>query len=208
MNLSLGRLLLHLHFNLDIPCDETCKNMTENNVNAVVFHPEMKANTSIPGDMASWMDSLIEMIDLMLNTIHFQRTGNWEGYLQAINEFLPWCFSLNRQNYARNLSYYHADMRALKKRNSTAYSDLEEGGFSGSLSGTTHSQLPMDQIIEMTINRFSKETGGLSGQTENKGASERWMRINHYIAALKQHLEAKVRRSRNSSHAELGLKRM
>ncbi len=188
--------------------DETCKNVTENNVNAVIFHPEMKANTPIPGDMASWMDSLIEMIDLMLNTIHFQRTGNWEGYLQAINEFLPWCFSLNRQNYARNLSYYHADMRALKKRNSTAYSDLEEGGFSGSLSGTTHSQLPMDQIIEMTINTFSKETGGLSGQTENKGASERWMRINHYIAALKQHLEAKVRRSRNSSHAELGSKRM
>ena len=32
--------------------------------------------------------------------------------------------------------------------------------------------------------------------------------LNHYITALKQHLEAKVRRSRNSSHAELGSKRM
>ena len=47
----------------------------------------------------------------------------------------------------------------------------------------------MDQIIEVTINRFSKETGGLSGKTENAGASERRMRINHYLAALKQYLE-------------------
>ena len=35
------------------------------------------------------------------------------------------------------------------------------------LSGNAHIQIPMDQIIETTINRFSKETGGLSGITEN-----------------------------------------
>ena len=42
----------------------------------------------------------------------------------------------------------------------------------------------MDQIIETTINRFSEETGGLSDITENKGASERWVGINPFIAAL------------------------
>ena len=193
---------------LDEAIDATCNNMTETNVSKVIFHPDMKVDTSSTGDMAAWMDSLIEMIDLLLNTIHFQRIGNWEGYLQAIDEFLPWCFALNRQNHARNLSYFYADMRALSKSNPSAYSYLEEGGFSGSLGSAKHSQLPMDQIIEMTINRFSKETGGLSGQTENKGGSERWMRINHYIAALKQHLETKVRKAKNSSHLELGSKRM
>ena len=193
---------------LDEAIDAACSNMSEVSVKKVIFHPDMRANTPLLGDMAAWMDSLIEMIDLLLNTIHFQRIGNWEGYLEAIDEFLPWCFSLNRQNYARNLSYFYADMRALKKRNPSAYSYLEEGGFSGSLGIAKHSQLPMDQIIEMTINRFSKETGGLSGQTENKGASERWMRINHYIAALKQHLEAKVGKVNNSNHVEIGSKRM
>lgn len=126
--------------------------MTEKNVNAVIFHPDMKANASTTGDMALWIDSLIEMIELLLNTIHFQHIGNWEGYLQAIDEFLPLC----RQNYARNLSYFYTDMRLLSKRNPAAYSYLEEGGFSGSLGSARHSQLPMDQVIEMTINRFSK----------------------------------------------------
>ena len=93
--------------------------MSEVSVKKVIFLPDMRANTSLMGDMAAWMDSLIEMIDLLLNTIHFQRIGKWESYLAAIDEFLPWCFSLNRQNYAQNLSYFYADMRALKKRNSS-----------------------------------------------------------------------------------------
>ena len=28
--------------------------------------------------------------------------------------------------------------------------------------------IPMDQMIEMTINRSSKETGGMSGKTERR----------------------------------------
>ena len=58
-----------------------------------------------------------------------------------------------------------------------AYEYLKEGGFTASLSGSVHSQIAMDQIIETTINHFSKETGGLSGIMENKSASERWLRI-------------------------------
>ena len=36
-----------------------------------------------------------------------------------------------------------------------------------------HNQIPMNQIMEMTINRFSKKTGRLSRVTEKKGTSER-----------------------------------
>ena len=32
----------------------------------------------------------------------------------------------------------------------------------------------------------------MSGVTENKGVSERWMQINHFLAALKQHLDLKM----------------
>jgi hypothetical protein len=181
---------------------------TPEKLEKVVNHPEMKLTPPMIGGMATWMDSYIEMVDLLLNIIHFQRTGNWEGFLEAIDEFLPWCFGLNRQNYARNMSYFYVDMRDLKTRNPDAYQYLHDGGFSGSLSGEKHTKIPMDQIIEMTINRFSKETGGLSGKTENVGASERWMRINHYLAALKQHLEDKVKKVTIYKHVELGTKRM
>ena len=51
------------------------------------------------------------MVKLLLNMIHFQRTNNWEGYTEAIRNFLPYCFSCNRHNYARNLPYYYIQMK-------------------------------------------------------------------------------------------------
>ena len=132
-----------------------------------------------PGEMPAWIESFIEMVNLLLNIIHFQRIGNWEGYLQCLHEFLPWCFALNRQNYARDLSYCLMDMKNLEFKNPEAYEYLKGGGFSASLSGEKHTQIPMDQIIETTINRSCKEVGGLIGQTENKGATQRWNRTHH-----------------------------
>lgn len=131
-------------------------NQTAESLGRVANHPDMVPVAPLPGGMAMWMDSLIDMADLLLNLIHFQRTGNWEGFLQAVDEFLPWCFALNRQNYARNMSYFYVDMQDLKRRNPSAYRYLKDGGFSGSLSGGSHTKLPMDQLIEMTITRLSK----------------------------------------------------
>ena len=49
----------------------------------------------------------------------------------------------------------------LKRRNTEAYKYLEDRGFTGSLSGSVRFDIPIDQIIEMTINRFSKSAVGL-----------------------------------------------
>ena len=57
--------------------------------------------------LSCYLELYLDMVTLLLNTIYAQRTGNWKGFLQCIREFLPYCFSLNRQNYARNLSYYY-----------------------------------------------------------------------------------------------------
>ena len=55
----------------------------------------------------------------------------------------------------------------------------------------------------MTINRASKDTGGLSGKTENAGASERWMRINHLMAALREKLDQVTRKRTCNGHVDL-----
>ena len=68
-------------------------------------------------------------------------------------EFLPFCFWLNRHNYARNLSFYYAQMIALPFTNAQAHEYLKNGGFSGSLTRTSHTNIPYHQIIETIINR-------------------------------------------------------
>ena len=155
------------------------------------------------GDMGKLMDTYLDMVNLMLNFIHFTRQGNWEGFLEAIFEFLPYCFRLNRNKYARDLSYYYIHMGSLKSTNPEAYEYLKEGGFSGSLSGLPHSRIPFDQIIEMTINRSCKDIGGLSQNTNNPGATERWTRTNHLMVALREHLNKKIRKQSKSTCREL-----
>ena len=79
---------------------------------------------------------------------------------------------------------------------------LATDGPARSLSEKTFTMILIDQMIEMTINKSSKVVGGLSGVTENKGTNERLMRINHFHATLKQHLDLKIQREQLSQHAE------
>ena len=66
----------------------------------------------------------------------------------------------------------------------------------------------MDQVIEMTINRSSKETGCLIGKTENPGPCARWSKINHFLVAFREHQNKIFRKRRNERHIELVEKRI
>ena len=43
----------------------------------------------VEGDMSMWFDSFLQMVDLLMNMIHFIRTVNWDGYMDTLFEFLP-----------------------------------------------------------------------------------------------------------------------
>ena len=75
---------------------------------------QLKPIQFIPGDMSCWIELYLDMVNLLLNVINFQGTGNWNGFLQAIRNFLSFCFALNRHNYSRNLSYYFISMLNLQ----------------------------------------------------------------------------------------------
>ena len=62
-----------------------------------------------------------------------------------------------------------------------------KGGFMGSLTGKTHSRIPMDQIIETTVKCWLKEVSGICGKTDSDGATERSIRVNHLLSFLKEH---------------------
>ena len=51
---------------------ENCNQLTEGFIHKIKI-------LNFLGEMANWMQSLIDMIDILLNCIHFQRIGNWEG---------------------------------------------------------------------------------------------------------------------------------
>ena len=66
----------------------------------------------------------------------------------------------------------------------------------------------MNQVIEMTINRSSKITLGLTVKTENPGACARWIKINRFLVVLREHQNKILRKNRNERHIYLGEKRI
>ena len=105
------------------------------------------------GNMGKLMDIYLEMVNPMLNFIHFTRQGNWDGYLEAIYKFLPYCF--RRHNYARDLSFYYNHMCSLELENPTSYKYLQEGGFSRSLTGLPHSKIPPIVLVLVSTDASS-----------------------------------------------------
>ena len=65
------------------------------------------------------------------------------------------------------------------------------------MTGNPHSKTTMDQVIEITINRSSKETSGLTAKVENPGSCARWKRTNHFLVALREYQNKILRKSRN-----------
>ena len=67
-------------------------------------------------------------------------------------------------------------------------------------------RIPMDQIIETTVNRWSKEVGGICGTTDIDGATERL--INHLLFISKEHQQKKLTKKKLPHHEDLSKKKM
>ena len=82
--------------NLMQQLDLSKQELNEESWNQFLLHIRPLVRSS--GDMAFYFNLYLDMVDLLFNIIYFQRSGNWRFYLQAIAEFFPFCFSLNRHN--------------------------------------------------------------------------------------------------------------
>ena len=87
-------------------------------------------------------------------------------------------------------------MLNIEKNAPQAHQYLATGAFAGPLSG--------QKIYHDTHG----PNGGLSGVNKKKGASERWMWINHFLTALKQNLGLQIQRGQLTQHVEFSTIRM
>ena len=129
---------------------------------------EAITTSKLTGGLLCYLELYLDIVTLLLNTIYAQRTGNWKGLLQCIREFLPYCFSLNCQNYARNLSYCYIHITDLENLHEDMFSHMLNQGFTGSLSGQLFTLISCDQVIEMTINCALLETKTLEDCQEKQ----------------------------------------
>lgn len=140
----------------------------------------------------------------LLKFLKAERTGNWKLHLSRMAAMLPHFFSMDRQNYARYLPIYLADMNQLEVTHPDVFNEFATGNHSISRSGQPFSQVSTDMALEQSINAESKSRGVVIGISKSPAALEWWFFTIHERASINSALKAMygLQDGKQTSHKE------
>lgn len=146
--------------------------------------------------------SYIDIVgDVLLGLIRASREGNWQLHLYAIRNMILWCFAYDKINYARYLPVYYAQMINLHSEHPNVYSNFMNGIFSVQLAGESpFGRIPVDQTTEVTVNKDTKSSGGITKYSLKTGTVTRFYMTAEYRCSFLAHLRDMVQGKRPSYH--------
>jgi len=158
------------------------------------------------GELSGYWMSYIDMVEhVILGLLRASREGNWDLHINAIRTLIPWCFAYDKVNYARYLSAYFAQMTNLPEKNPDVHRAFQEGHFSVQRSSNNpFGRIPVDQTIEVTVNKDTQTPGGTSRFSLKAGAIKRYYITAEYRSAFLGHLRDMVHGNQSElNHADL-----
>ena len=169
-----------------------------------------KSENQERSNLFAFWDEYCSMVTTLLQFLKAERTGNWKLHLFSTAAMLPQFFAMDRQNYARYLPVYLADMQKLELTHPEVYKEFAEGNHSISRSGQPFSQVSTDMALEQSINADSKSSGGVIGISQSPSALERWFLTIHERASITSALKAMfgLQDGEQASHKEAAPRRV
>ena len=67
------------------------------------------------GDLAEFLTQYLKQVESLLHLISTCRSGDWEGYLAALENIIKYYFACDLLNYSRLMPVHFAQMNALEK---------------------------------------------------------------------------------------------
>ena len=92
------------------------------------------------------------MVQLLLQFIKAERTGDWPLHLSATAGMTPHFFAMDRPNYSRWLPVYLADMNLLPVTHPIVHHEFTMGNHAVSRSCQPFAQVWTDMALEQSIN--------------------------------------------------------
>ena len=110
------------------------------------------------------------MMDLVKLMLYADRTCDWEMHLNVAQKCLPLFASAGHYNYLKSTYHYIQTMANLEKTNPVLYSKFKAGYLVVRRSDKFWSVLGCDLMIEQTLMRSLKTSGGLTRGSEHTSA--------------------------------------
>lgn len=154
------------------------------------------------GDLALFLTRYIEQVDSLLHLVTACRSGNWEGYLAALENQIKYFFSRDLLNYARLMPIHLAQMNALEQEDPGTWEALKTGDFVVARSEIPFTCLYTDQSLEQEIKTL-KHHGGMVGLSRDEGALDRLITTTPYLSRIvKLYLSSFPRASKSTERHE------
>ena len=133
---------------------------------------------------------LLKDISLLLSFTAAAREANIDLHLQCERQLMKLVHGLDGIHYSRYGSFQHVYLSTMKQRNSPAYKELKEVGFTASQSGGVFNSVPGDYICERQ-NAEAKNSGSRlkAGFMKNTAGFNRWIRTRHIALNMKTFLD-------------------
>ena len=132
-------------------------------------YEEWKANRINESSTALYWFTVIDLQAILFMFVRSVRESNFKLYFETLNHMLPWFFSLDHTNYARWLTVYIEDIRAIEKNSSPLYTEFCDGKFTVNKTCRLFSSMGEDQAHEQH-NKVIKDDGGAVGIFDNEQA--------------------------------------
>ena len=120
----------------------------------------------------------------MKSLIACDRTGDWQGHLQTVQELLPVFLECDSINYLRYASFYLETTRKLPQDYPEIYKEFIKGKFAVKTNKGSFNAVSLNMKLEQTIQRSKKSTSGIIGQSRQTSYVTEWELVYHDILAI------------------------
>ena len=131
------------------------------------------------------------------------RTGDWEGHLDAFENLVPIFRECDSISYLRNATFYSESMRRLPTDNPAIYEMFMKGYFVINESHRKFSGVSPDMKLEKTVQRAQKSSSGIIGQTRQISYVSEWEVVYHEILAISNTFRRLTNSALGASESEL-----
>lgn len=135
--------------------------------------------------IANYCLSFLDMAELLLRLLFYQRQGNWLGCLPESVKMLPYLTAAGHYKYGQqSLPIFLQEMAKLPESAPKVHTAMMNGCFVGRRSDGSHNAVSLDMLLEQTYNADAKETNDLRGLILKPAAHTKWVTTKAITASV------------------------
>ena len=146
---------------------------------------EFTEKCSTDSEMCRYLENYIKIIGTIKQLIRSDREANFLQHIKIVGGLCTIFTGGDGVNYKRCCSFYHEVIKNLKNNHPSVYLEFMQGNFVVKTCDGEFNSVAADMKLEQTIQRSSKSSHGIIGNTRSYDYTTEWCLIYHEIIGIR-----------------------